>query len=111
VLVRAARQNQELVLTVQDHGVGISEEDQPAIFEPFFRSKSARRSGVPGVGLGLPIVQRIAAALNGRIEFESTPGHGSTFRLRVPLQPESLGPTDERPRQSAESDLEPVAWS
>ncbi len=91
VVVRAVADRGELVLSVQDHGVGILKEDQPAIFEPFFRSSSARRSGVPGVGLGLPIVQRIADSLRGRVEFDSEPGRGSTFRLRLQLQPESHG--------------------
>jgi signal transduction histidine kinase len=108
VLVKAARGGDEVVLTVQDHGAGISKEDQPVIFEPFFRSISARRSGVPGVGLGLPIVQRIAQALQGRIEFESTPGEGSTFRLRIPIQPASLGATRESSREPAGT-VEPVA--
>jgi signal transduction histidine kinase len=107
VIVKANRQNAELVLTVQDRGIGIAKEDQPVIFEPFFRSISARRSGVPGVGLGLPIVQRIAQSLQGRVEFESTPGEGSTFRLRVPVQPASLGATKEWPRDPAM--VEPVA--
>lgn len=102
VLVKAIRQGAELVLTVHDEGIGISKEDQPVIFEPFFRSISARRSGVPGVGLGLPIVQRIAQSLQGRIEFESMPGEGSTFRLRVPIQPTSLGATKESPRDVVE---------
>jgi signal transduction histidine kinase len=108
VLVKAARRGDEAVLTVQDHGAGISKEDQPVIFEPFFRSISARRSGVPGVGLGLPIVQRIAQALQGRIEFESAPGEGSTFRLRIPIQPASLGATNESPRELTGT-VEPVA--
>ncbi|QDT54120.1 Signal transduction histidine-protein kinase ArlS [Caulifigura coniformis] len=108
VIVKAVRQADEFVLSVQDHGHGIFKEDQPAIFEPFFRSKSARRSGVPGVGLGLPIVQRIAQALQGRIEFESIPDEGSTFRLRVPLHPGSLGATEERPRGQV-VDREPAA--
>jgi len=99
VIVKVFRRDSELVLAVQDHGVGILKEDQPAIFEPFFRSMSARRSGVPGVGLGLPSVQRIAQSLQGRIEFDSTPGEGSTFRLCFPLQPASLGATKERSRE------------
>jgi signal transduction histidine kinase len=109
VIVKAERQDAELVLTVQDHGIGITKEDQPVIFEPFFRSISARRSGVPGVGLGLPIVQRIAESLQGRIEFESTAGEGSTFRLRVPLEPVSLGATKERFQGREPQFVEPVA--
>jgi len=109
VIVKAVRQNSELVLTVQDHGEGISREDQPVIFEPFFRSMTARRSGVPGVGLGLPIVQRVAEALGGRIEFESATSKGSTFRLRVPLQPVSLGSTKDRRSAPLPKAIEPVA--
>ncbi|HVJ84675.1 MAG TPA: ATP-binding protein [Caulifigura sp.] len=108
VIVRATREGQHLILSVQDHGVGILREDQPAIFEPFFRSISARRSGVPGVGLGLPIVQRIAAALQGRIEFESEPNKGSTFRLRIPLEPTSLGAAPERGRPAMRQVAKPI---
>lgn len=109
VNVTAQRQHDELVLAVQDHGSGILKEDQPAIFVPFFRSTEARRSGVPGVGLGLPIVGRIAKSLQGRIEFESISGQGSTFRLRLPLQPPSLGAFDERSRPAVEPRLQPTA--
>ncbi len=109
IIAKALRQGDDLVLSVQDHGAGITREDQPAIFEPFFRAMSARRSGVPGVGLGLPIVQRIAASLQGRIEFESEPGKGSTFRLRLRLQPTSPGVTAKRTTLAAGKALEPVA--
>jgi len=108
VIVMTSREGNELLLSVQDHGIGIAREDQPAIFEPFFRSNSARRSGVPGVGLGLPIVQRIAASLQGKVDFESEPGRGSTFRLRIPLQPVSLGATNELLRARAQDVLAPV---
>ena len=110
VNVRAERQGHELVISVRDHGGGILKEDQPAIFEPFFRSTAARRSGVPGVGLGLPIVQRITQSLQGRIEFDSVPGEGSTFRLRLPLQPPSLGASERTASDREPADLSCSPW-
>jgi two-component system, OmpR family, sensor histidine kinase MtrB len=74
----------EVTLAVTDHGVGIQSSDMPMLFEPFRRVGQARES-IPGVGLGLHIVRRIVAAHGGRIEVESTPGRGSTFRVLLPL--------------------------
>jgi heavy metal sensor kinase len=84
-------------LAVQDAGRGIGPADQPHVFEPFFRSAESRRLGQSGVGLGLAVVRRIAAALGGSVTAESRPGQGSRFTLRLPLLEESkesghLGP-------------------
>lgn len=75
----------EAAINVTDQGRGISPEDQAAVFDPFFRSKSARDAGIAGTGLGLAIAARIAAALQGRLECASELGRGSTFTLRLPL--------------------------
>jgi signal transduction histidine kinase len=74
----------EAVLHVVDQGVGIPPDDQAHIFEPFRRS-GASRELVAGAGLGLFVAQRIVEAHGGRIEVESRPGAGSTFRVRLPL--------------------------
>jgi signal transduction histidine kinase len=100
VTVRAERDGNDLLLSVSDKGIGISREEQTVIFQPFFRSPSARRSGAPGVGLGLPIAARIAESLHGRIQVESATGQGSMFRLRFPLQIDSLGATKPIPTQT-----------
>ncbi len=70
-----------VALDVEDHGRGISTQDQKELFTPFFRAESVRQSGIPGTGLGLPIAARIAAALDGRLECASELGKGSRFRL------------------------------
>jgi two-component system phosphate regulon sensor histidine kinase PhoR len=77
-------QNHELVVCVSDTGVGIPKEDLPKIFEQFYR---VQRSGeeVKGTGLGLAIVKKIVLLHGGRIEVESEPGRGSTFRVFLPL--------------------------
>lgn len=74
----------EAVLTVADNGIGIAPQDQPRLFEEFFRSSDAAALAEPGTGLGLAIVRRIVDACGGRIEVESEPGVGSTFRVLLP---------------------------
>ena len=69
-------------LSVRDHGVGISVEDQDRIFERFERLISVRHFG--GFGLGLWIVRQIVEAHGGRVRVESAPGEGSTFTVAVP---------------------------
>ncbi|MEM9533096.1 MAG: ATP-binding protein [Pseudomonadota bacterium] len=73
----------QLEVRVADTGSGIPAEDLGAIFQPFFRGRSA--AGRPGAGLGLSISRRIAEALGGTLKVESEPGAGSTFCLRIPV--------------------------
>ncbi len=71
---------------VEDTGIGISSEELGRLFQPFVQadSKSNRRFG--GTGLGLAISRRIAEAMGGAITVASTPGKGSTFTFRFPLE-------------------------
>jgi PAS domain S-box-containing protein len=69
------------VITVADTGFGIAEMDLPKIFQPFFTAKKRR-----GIGLGLPICQRIIKNHGGRLEVESQPGTGSTFKIYLPSE-------------------------
>ena len=78
----------EAVLSVQDHGAGISESDQGRLFEPF-RRLGRRDDAVKGTGLGLFVVKRIVEAHCGRIEVTSEPGRGSTFRVFLPERPQA----------------------
>ncbi|MDE3067633.1 MAG: PAS domain-containing protein [Verrucomicrobiota bacterium] len=66
-------------VSVSDTGIGIDREQMARMFEPFYTTKKK------GSGLGLMIVQRIVRAHNGRIELESRPGQGTTFRVWLPL--------------------------
>jgi two-component system, NtrC family, sensor kinase len=81
--VRAARaqRDDELVVEVEDTGVGIPREDQSKIFEPFFTTKQPGR----GTGLGLSICYGIVEDHRGRIEVDSVPGRGATFRVYLPV--------------------------
>lgn len=71
-------------IEVRDTGVGIPPEVQNRIFEPFFSTKNAES----GVGLGLAVVYGIVQRHGGTIEVDSTPGRGTTFRLRLPRRPD-----------------------
>jgi signal transduction histidine kinase len=85
VKVAVTLTDSEAVLAVGDRGIGIPPDGQRRIFEPFTRLGLSRES-IPGAGLGLYIVQKIMVAHGGRVEVDSAPGVGSTFRLRLPRQ-------------------------
>jgi PAS domain S-box-containing protein len=75
-----------LLVEVQDDGIGISQSDQPRLFEKFFRGTSREARQQRGSGLGLAIVRSIAEQHGGRVWVESQVGKGSTFFLLVPQQ-------------------------
>jgi signal transduction histidine kinase len=83
VELRANADAQGLSISVQDQGVGIREEDQPHIFEKFFRGGGDVTRQVKGVGLGLNLVQHIVAAHGGSVSFDSKEGKGTTFTIRL----------------------------
>jgi two-component system phosphate regulon sensor histidine kinase PhoR len=76
---------QQVTVEVQDTGIGIPEAEVHQLFRRFFRASNASRSGVPGTGLGLVIVQTIAEQHGGRVELSSTEGVGTTVALHLPL--------------------------
>jgi signal transduction histidine kinase len=70
---------------VRDSGRGIAPEKLERIFEPFVQVDRTLTSVHEGTGLGLAISRELARGMGGDLDAESTPGHGSTFRLRLPL--------------------------
>lgn len=74
--------DQDLILTVQDYGIGISEEDLMGLFEPFFRGGNA--VGIAGTGLGTTIIKEYTNLLGGAIEVTSELNKGSLFTLKLP---------------------------
>lgn len=67
---------------IQDRGIGIPENDQPHVFDRFFRAHNA--GNVQGTGLGLNIVKKYIDLMRGEISFESEPGTGTTFFVKLP---------------------------
>lgn len=83
IIVKTAIENDYAVIGIKDTGCGISEEILPFIFDPFFTTK-----GSGNTGLGLTISHKIIEKHNGRIEVESKPHEGSTFKVFLPLESE-----------------------
>ncbi len=85
IIVRAALQEEQLLVSVEDNGPGIDPSEQQVIFDLFRRS--ARNERVGGSGLGLALAKRLVELHNGRIWVDSTPGSGATFSFTLPLHP------------------------
>jgi len=79
----------EAVISVEDTGIGIAPQDKERIFERFYRVDKARSRELGGTGLGLAIVRHIVLAHKGRIEVDSQPGQGTTFKIIIPLNEQS----------------------
>jgi len=86
VTARLYEMGKVAVIEVEDTGIGIEPQDKERIFERFYRVDKARSRELGGTGLGLAIVRHIVMAHQGRIEVESRPGSGSTFRLIFPRE-------------------------
>jgi signal transduction histidine kinase len=92
IAVRAAleRGGRQVSLTVEDRGPGIRAEDRRHLFEPFYRGRSVAETGVPGSGLGLSLVRRIAESQRGTVSFAAgAGGKGSAFTLHLPAAPQA----------------------
>jgi len=86
VTIHLSRDDHYAFIKVLDTGIGISPQDQPRIFDRFYRVSSDRSRQTGGAGLGLAIAQAIATAHRGSIRVESQPGKGSTFTVQLPLK-------------------------
>ena len=84
VEVRAIAEGSNVVLQVQDHGIGIPKADLERVFERFYRVDQARSRTTGGTGLGLAIVRHVATNHDGEVRVDSRLGEGSTFSLVVP---------------------------
>ena len=89
IVVRLDVDGSSVSLSVEDRGPGLDPSEIPRLFEPFYRSDSARSRDAAGLGLGLPVAARLAGLFGGSIGVESTVGLGSTFTIRLPAAPPS----------------------
>ncbi|WP_375767789.1 PAS domain S-box protein [Archangium gephyra] len=85
VSIRVQAEGVQARLVVRDEGIGIEPDVLPRIFHKFERGVSERHYG--GLGLGLYVTQQVLHAMGGTISAESTPGHGATFTVELPLAP------------------------
>ncbi len=90
VWVTVTAEQNEIIITVEDTGVGIPEDAKVRIFERFYRVDKGRSKKVGGTGLGLSIVKHIVNYYNGSIEVQSKVGEGTKFTVRLPKHSEQL---------------------
>ncbi len=97
IKLSASQSADRTIFQIIDHGVGIPLDDQPHVFEPFFstwdtmhHSSGSYGFCKRGLGIGLAIVRKFVEMHGGSIDFESTPGEGTTFRINLPTQGDRL---------------------
>jgi len=85
--IRAARVGEDVILSVKDHGRGISESELSQVRDPFFRSDDVRRLGIGGSGLGLSVVQRIVDAFGATLSIASEARRFSIVSIKFKALP------------------------
>ncbi len=85
ITISSKRRGDQIELTVSDNGPGIPYEDQPHIFERFYRVRKDRARDAGGTGLGLSIVKNVALIHGGNVAVRSTPGAGASFLISLPV--------------------------
>lgn len=83
VLFEFSVESDHVIFRIQDQGIGIPEDDQQRLFQPFYRASNA--SHIEGTGLGLAIVKRCVDIYEGAIALHSCPNQGTTFTIKLPL--------------------------
>ncbi len=86
-LGKSENARQEVMISVEDHGIGIATPELKRIFEPFYRSPEATEAQIHGTGLGLSLAKHLAEAMGGRLSVTSEIGVGSIFTLHLQLAP------------------------
>lgn len=84
IIVRLRTEGDQVIFTVEDNGVGIPEERQAGLFQPFYRVQLKETRAIKGTGLGLHLVKTIIEQHSGHVRFQSTYGQGSTFGFDLP---------------------------
>ena len=84
VRVRLEQNAGRVIFEVKDNGLGIPDDQQERLFQPFFRASNAKASTIEGTGLGLHLVKNIIERHGGKMRFKSVVGQGSLFGFELP---------------------------
>ena len=76
----------EVIIQIQDNGIGIPKDLQPFLFDKFTRARRQGLKGEPSIGLGMSIIKTIIEWHEGSITFKSTEGKGTTFTIKIPRE-------------------------
>jgi signal transduction histidine kinase len=79
LIIRAGMHNEKVTVIITDTGIGVSRENLPKLFDPFFSTKST------GLGLGLAMTSRVIEEHGGKVDFQSAEGRGSTVTIYLPV--------------------------
>ena len=91
-------EDDQVRVSVRDHGIGIPEPEQAEVFNRFFRASNARSHEVPGTGLGLSVVKEVVESHGGRVGLRSEPGRGTEVDVHLPVaRPVGQLPVTSRP--------------
>lgn len=85
IVVKAHRDKERIIISVQDTGWGIPKKEQDQIFSKFFRANNVTRKEAQGVGMGLYLAKMLLQAIKGNIYFESKENIGTTFYISIPI--------------------------
>jgi signal transduction histidine kinase len=102
VEVRAEKQGQEMVLSVSDTGMGISEKNLPSVFNRFWQADDSSKRKYQGVGIGLALVKELVEVQGGKVTVSSAEGKGTTFTIRLPYikaEPAAKPEKEEQPTE------------
>ena len=86
ILLRAASNSSYVAISVRDNGIGVPKEDQPHLFERFYRVEKSRTTGAGGTGLGLAIAKELVEAHGGQIKLVSAVGQGTEITVILPIR-------------------------
>ena len=85
ITVKTSNKDNQLIISIEDNGIGMNKETVKNVFEKFYRAHTGNVHNVKGFGLGMSYVKTIVDAIDGKIKVESTLGKGTIFTLEIPL--------------------------